>query len=295
MQRQLLFDGSPRTRCPLGTAIGGSHIGVSRHRIEAAGQTAVSAPAQDAHLVILQLQDQPAHDFWADGKHIPVPRAPKGSLSIVDLRRDSSALFAERLDSLHLHMPREALEGLAIDAGATPVGSLSLDGPWSTSDRIARQLSPLLAAAAAAPGHVAQAYVDHLVLAMAIHVASAYGGMRSRSVRRGSLAPWQLKRAQELLSESLAGDVSLHAVAEACDLSASYFARAFKVSTGMPPHAWLQSRRVELARALLFDRELALAEIALRCGFADQSHFTRAFKRATGLTPALWRRTARAD
>ncbi|MFG1421401.1 helix-turn-helix transcriptional regulator [Roseixanthobacter liquoris] len=242
--------------------------------------------------MILQLQDQPAHDFWADDRHIPVPRAPRGSLSIVDLRRDSSALFTERLDSLHLHLPREALEGLAIDAGATPVGTLTLDGEWSTSDEIARQLSPLLAAAAEAPGRLAQAYIDHLVLAMAAHVASTYGGLRPMRPRRGSLAPWQLRRAQELLSQSLSGEVSLHAVAEACGLSTSYFARAFKVSTGMPPHAWLQARRIERARGLLSDRRLALADIALRCGFADQSHFTRAFRRATGLTPALWRRAA---
>ena len=49
-------------------------------------------------------------------------------------------------------------------------------------------------------------------------------------------------------------------------------------------------RRVELAKDLMRDRESSLSEIALRCGFADQSHFTRVFVHATGVSPGAWRR-----
>ena len=70
----------------------------------------------------------------------------------------------------------------------------------------------------------------------------------------------------------------------------SHFERAFRQTTGMPPHQWLTKHRVERAKALLSLGSLELAEIAEACGFADQSHFTRVFSRCEGVTPGRWRR-----
>jgi AraC-like DNA-binding protein len=50
---------------------------------------------------------------------------------------------------------------------------------------------------------------------------------------------------------------------------------------------------VEEAARRLADTDQPLAEIALACGFCDQSHLTRTFRRRTGLTPGAWRRAAR--
>jgi hypothetical protein len=47
---------------------------------------------------------------------------------------------------------------------------------------------------------------------------------------------------------------------------------------------------VEVAKNLLRYRESSLSEIALSCGFADQSHFTRVFTRQAGAGPGAWRR-----
>jgi AraC family transcriptional regulator len=68
------------------------------------------------------------------------------------------------------------------------------------------------------------------------------------------------------------------------------FSRAFKQSTGIPPHQWLLDRRVETAKDLLRRSCLSLTDIALTCGFSDQSHFTRVFVRACGVSPGVWRR-----
>src|SRR3546814_9753433 len=51
-------------------------------------------------------------------------------------------------------------------------------------------------------------------------------------------------------------------------------------------------RRIAAAKRLL-DGEQALSEVALACGFYDQSHFTRAFKGATGVTPEIGRASCR--
>jgi AraC family transcriptional regulator len=107
---------------------------------------------------------------------------------------------------------------------------------------------------------------------------------------RGGLAPWQERRAKELMSTHLGREISLAFVAGECGLSVSHFARSFKQCTGTPPHRWLLENRVERAKELLTDAEPPLAEIALECGFSDQSHFTRVFSRTVGTSPGTWRR-----
>jgi len=67
------------------------------------------------------------------------------------------------------------------------------------------------------------------------------------------------------------------------DVSASYFVRAFKQATGLPPHRWLTKQRVERAKELLRDPSQGLFDIAQLFGFVDQSHFTRVFFQERGL------------
>ena len=107
---------------------------------------------------------------------------------------------------------------------------------------------------------------------------------------RGGLAPWQERRAKELMSTHLGRPIPLAFVASECRLSISHFARSFKQCTGKPPHRWLLENRVERAKELLTDAGLPLAEIALECGFSDQSHFTRVFSRIAGTSPGTWQR-----
>ncbi|MBH0236918.1 AraC family transcriptional regulator [Methylobrevis albus] len=290
MEHQRLFDGSARARCPVSVSTRHSKIGIFRHQVGSSVETVASAPAQDAHLVVMQLRDLPPHDFWADDKRIRMPFTGAGSLGILDLRRESSARFVHPLDSLHVHLPREALDDIAEDAGARPVDDLVVRDGWEPADSLIRGLQPILFEAVRAPENAAPTVVDHLVLAVAAHVAATYGNMRPALQRRSALAPWQLRRAQEMLADNLDKELSLLDIAEACGLSLSYFTRAFKASTGTTPHGWLQTCRVDKARGLLVSGDLPLAEIALACGFADQSHFTRIFRRQTGMGPGAWRR-----
>ncbi|WP_081489147.1 helix-turn-helix domain-containing protein [Pseudomonas sp. R81] len=90
--------------------------------------------------------------------------------------------------------------------------------------------------------------------------------------------------------ENLSSRVMVKEVAEACELSRSHFSRAFKVNTGMSPSEWLISARLERAKELLQSRSHAVSDVALACGFCDQSHFTRMFHSRIGLSPLAWRR-----
>jgi AraC-like DNA-binding protein len=141
------------------------------------------------------------------------------------------------------------------------------------------------------PAETNQLFIDHMMLALTAHVAQTYGGMR-RSVEqtRGGLAPWQINRAREKLESDLGGNLSLQQIAAEFDLSVSHFSRAFRISTGLPPHQWLLRQRVEAAQQLMTIRDLPLSEIAISVGFANQSHFTRVFSAMVGASPGAWRR-----
>jgi AraC family transcriptional regulator len=134
-------------------------------------------------------------------------------------------------------------------------------------------------------------FLDHVFLALGMHVAQTYGGMRPLSrPMAGGLAPWQVRRAKEIFCAKLDSSISLKEVARECGLSLSYFSRAFRRSMGIPPHTWLLQHRIEVAKEKLRDHRLSVSQVALACGFADQSHLTRVFTSMVGLSPAAWRR-----
>jgi AraC family transcriptional regulator len=106
----------------------------------------------------------------------------------------------------------------------------------------------------------------------------------------GRLAPWQLRRAVECIQDNLAEAIPLQQLAAATRLSVSYFCRAFKASTGLPPHQWQLLSRIEKVKELLLDGRDSIAQIALTVGFADQAHMTRTFSRVVGTSPGAWQR-----
>lgn len=125
---------------------------------------------------------------------------------------------------------------------------------------------------------------------MALQAAAGMSPTPNVPRKMNGLAGWQERRAKEILEAHLTAPVRIGTVAQACRLSCSHFSRAFRLSTGRSPYRWLTSRRIARAEILLRDTQLPLAEIAIGCGFADQSHFSRVFHRAIGMSPGAWRR-----
>jgi AraC family transcriptional regulator len=134
--------------------------------------------------------------------------------------------------------------------------------------------------------------------AEALSIALAYELMRmNESVSplvsriRGGLPSWQQKKLVQYIDEHLAEDISPSSLAELAQLSPFHFSRAFKQSFGVPPHRYLNSRRIERAKSFLAQRKLSVTEIGLDVGFSETSSFTSAFRKATGETPTDYRRS----
>ncbi|HYQ43564.1 MAG TPA: AraC family transcriptional regulator [Polyangiaceae bacterium] len=94
-------------------------------------------------------------------------------------------------------------------------------------------------------------------------------------------------RAASLMRECLNEEginVDLETLAKRVGLSRFQALRAFKQRYGLPPHAYQLCLRMHQARRLLLEGAPPV-DVALRCGFADQSHFNRHFKRFYAVTP----------
>ncbi|WP_277962684.1 helix-turn-helix domain-containing protein [Pseudomonas sp. RIT-To-2] len=104
------------------------------------------------------------------------------------------------------------------------------------------------------------------------------------------LAPWQERRAKELIAANLISGITVEAIAGECSYSRCHFSRAFKISTGITPHQYLLNLKIEKAKHLLCEQSARIIDISSECGFSDSSHFTRVFSKLVGYTPSYWRR-----
>jgi AraC-like DNA-binding protein len=120
----------------------------------------------------------------------------------------------------------------------------------------------------------------------AIDAAGEVGG----SLRKPSLAPWQMNRVTSFIDSNLANTIRLRDLAAVTHLSRTHFSRAFRSMIGESPYAYVMRRRIDWAQEIMLRTDAPLAQIALDCGLADQAHFTRLFRRIVGASPGAWRR-----
>jgi AraC family transcriptional regulator len=103
-------------------------------------------------------------------------------------------------------------------------------------------------------------------------------------------APQWIGRVKERMHEEFRDEIRMRDLADEAGVHPVHLARAFRSSEKMTPGAYLQRLRVRAACHRLREPDCPLVEIAMECGFTDQSHFTRVFQKFTRATPAQFRR-----
>ena len=96
-------------------------------------------------------------------------------------------------------------------------------------------------------------------------------------------------RAKDLADARYFEPLTVDDLASAAGLSRAHFSRAFRVAFGESPHAYLLTRRLERAAALLRTTDRSVAEICLDVGLQSVGSFTTSFGRAYGVSPTAYR------
>ena len=103
------------------------------------------------------------------------------------------------------------------------------------------------------------------------------------------LPPDKLRQVLEYIHGHLSEKISLEDIANHIDVSPYYFSHLFKETMGTSPYQYILQQRTELAKKLLKQSDLSIAEIALECGFANQTHLAKNFRNLVGMSPKAYR------
>ena len=98
-----------------------------------------------------------------------------------------------------------------------------------------------------------------------------------------------LLRAKDLADARFAEPLTVADLAESARLSTAHFSREFRRAFGETPHAYVLTRRLERAAAMLRMTDRAVAEICIAVGLSSVGSFTTTFTRVYGKTPTAYR------
>jgi transcriptional regulator GlxA family with amidase domain len=98
-----------------------------------------------------------------------------------------------------------------------------------------------------------------------------------------------LRRARDLMDREYARPLDVSALARAALMSTAHFSRQFRAAYGETPHAYLMTRRIERAKALLRLGELSVTDVCVAVGFSSLGSFSARFTELTGESPTAYR------
>jgi AraC-like DNA-binding protein len=98
-----------------------------------------------------------------------------------------------------------------------------------------------------------------------------------------------LRRARDLMDREYARPLDVASLARAALMSSAHFSRQFKAAYGETPYAYLMTRRIERAKALLRRRDMSVTEVCIAVGCSSLGSFSARFTELVGETPTAYR------
>ena len=98
-----------------------------------------------------------------------------------------------------------------------------------------------------------------------------------------------LRRARDLIDREYARPLDVSAIARAALMSPAHFSRQFRAASGETPYAYLMTRRIERAKALLRRGDMSVTEVCMAVGCTSLGSFSARFAELVGETPTAYR------
>ncbi|WP_175832348.1 helix-turn-helix domain-containing protein [Burkholderia cepacia] len=178
-----------------------------------------------------------------------------------------------------------------IDTDFLRSGSTGLSSPTGCVDDILGHLVRCIFSPSYGTNKIEPCFAEQIGIAFGLRLLEKYGRSESKaSIGSLRLAKWQEDLAKDLLLCNATKATSIADIATACQVSTSYFIRAFKSSMGYSPYQWQLRERIGMAKRLLQDNQLSISSIAEACGFSDVYQFSRSFTKIVGITASQWKK-----
>jgi AraC family transcriptional regulator len=140
--------------------------------------------------------------------------------------------------------------------------------------------------------HLAMEQVSNTIL---VSMLQNMGISKTVTHLKGGLSPKVISMVRDYMHANFHRQIFLSELAELAQLSEYHFCRMFKQSLAQTPQAYLLTIRIEQVKLRLTSASESASDIALQCGFANQSHMGRYFKKLVGISPRQYRQISNRD
>jgi AraC-like DNA-binding protein len=244
-----------------------------------------------ALLVCIALTPTPVGQWQAryNGQQVGVASTRPFAVTVLDLQASMKMLVKGPFDYLHFYISKSFLGEIAEDGGLS--SNLSFRACFFVEDLVIAQIAKGILSEVKHQQPLSLLRLDQISLLLGAHLIQSYSTLQRLPVPTlKGLEAWQKLRSEELLRSRLNGNIAIAELAKACQLSASHFARCFRLSYGISVHRFLIRLRLEKAKELLVGTTSALSDIAIESGFFDQAALTKQFSQVERVTPSKWRK-----
>jgi AraC family transcriptional regulator len=224
-----------------------------------------------------------------DGKRF-MGTSLRGHVGIIPARASCRwEMFDDNDLALVLNVPQKLIAAVASEFDADPA-RIEIRNRFQIRDSQLEMLSLAIKNELELGCPSGRLFLEGLGIAIASRLLTHHSSLTKHTRAPESLTDRRLKQVLSFIEENLSQDLSLEQIAAVANVSPSHLKAVFRKSMGVPVYQYVIQRRVELAKSLLLEENLSVAEVALAAGFAHQSHLARHMRRVLGAPPSVMKR-----
>ena len=242
------------------------------------------------HHILLNLQEYPHEvENWRDGEHKRFV-FEKDQIVVTPAGISSGWRWHKTSKVIVITLDPEKFERFAqSEAGIILTGSQLQNLPLFTDPDLC-SAGVMLLDALTSQSVGADLLFESLARVFLIKLIQKYGDLPAEDFAfSSSFTSKHYQQVLQYIQENYQQNITAEELAEVAAMSVAHFSRLFKKVTTQSPIAFVMAYRIEQAKKKLSNADMPLIDIALECGFADQSHFNRVFKKHEGVTPRVYR------
>lgn len=268
--------------------LGWKDVGQRTYRYE--GQD-VEIPPMDTFMIVQYRRGETPMDRKFDGRWTRTHCRP-GNFSLLSRSAESQWNWTERVEVSHLYFSNALMSRVAGEITGKHVAEVNLHDVVRGSDPIVTHVANEITREAMDQRIGGPLYVEALSVQLAVHLLREYASCVCKDPADSPrLSQSELARLEEFIDAHLHDSITLEDMAGVLGMGVWTLNRRLRQTLDRSGYALVVENRIERAKQLLRNGDLALKEIAACCGFSDQAHMTRMFRARLGVTPGQFRKS----